>query len=198
VFCASMADVFDDAPGLDAEREKLWQLIFYTRGGLDWLLLTKRPENLRRFLPGDWRADAFPNVWLGTTVEDADAMWRIDVLQRVPAAVHFVSAEPLIGPWRRRLDGIDWLIVGGESGPKARPMDVDWARSLHNECRASGTAFLMKQLGGTRDKRDRPEEFPPDLRVREWPKCKPPTAPGAATTADGTATPTPSLPKDPP
>lgn len=142
VFCASMADVFEDRPDLDHERTRLWSLIRDTPG-LDWLLLTKRPENIARLLPALW-GEGWPNVWLGTTVEHADTMGRLDHLRDVPAAVRFVSAEPLIGPWSRNLDGIDWVIVGGESGPRPRPMDVEWARALLGASRRAGAAVFSK------------------------------------------------------
>lgn len=121
------------------------------------------------------------NVWLGVSVEDqATADERIPVLLQTPAAVRFVSAEPLLGPvtlnrWllsehgRRALGarpGISWVIVGGESGAGARPMHPDWARSLRDQCRATGVAFFMKQLDG---KRKSLADFPEDLRVREYP-----------------------------
>ena len=113
VFCASMADVFEDRRDLDVHRERLWKLIEATPN-LDWLLLTKRPELVTRFAP--WRDDWPPNVWLGTTVEDQkNAEERLPYLTSIPAAVRFISAEPLlgpveIGPWA---DQLDWVITGG-------------------------------------------------------------------------------------
>ena len=88
------------------------------------------------------------NVWIGVSVENQQAAWRLDPLRKVPAAVRFVSAEPLIGPVELDLNGIDWLIMGGESGHHARPIRADWVRSLRDDCEADGVAFFFKQWGG--------------------------------------------------
>jgi len=112
-------------------------------------LLTKRPRRLARMaemLP--WR----PNVWVGVSVESQDEAWRVDDLRRVPAAVRFVSAEPLIGPVQFDLSGISWLIAGGESGPNHRPMDPAWVRDLRDQCERADVAFFFKQWGGIRAK----------------------------------------------
>lgn len=171
VFCGSMCDVFEQGPGQDRERVRLWALIRETPH-LDWLFLTKRPENIARHLPALW-GEGWPNVWLGVSVGHPDSVGRLDVLRSVPAVVRFVSAEPLIAPWLANLRGFSWVIAGGESGPKARPMDVEWARGLLDLCRRGpGIAFFMKQLGGVRDKRELLTDFPEDLRVREWPRVE--------------------------
>jgi protein gp37 len=147
VFCASMADVFEDKKSIEAEREKLWGLIAETPM-LDWLLLTKRPENMLRFAP--WKDDWPPNVWAMTSVENKEmAEKRIPVLIEVPAIVRGLSVEPLIGPvelgpW---LKDIQWVIVGGESGQGARQMQVDWVISLRDQCREAGVPFFFKQWG---------------------------------------------------
>lgn len=172
VFCASMADVFDaEAPA--GELDRLWALIRLTPW-LDWQLLTKRPERIAASLPADWN-EGYPNVWLGTSVENqAAANLRVPVLARVPAKVRFLSCEPLLGPVELSgteagavlaacegcVDGsceacaylgrIHWVIVGGESGPKHRAFDPEWARGLRDECDAHGTAFFFKQHGGLR------------------------------------------------
>jgi protein gp37 len=150
VFCASMADVFEYHSQLDAIRSRLWELIEATPW-LDWQLLTKRPMNLRRMLPAIWLAQPRPNVWVGTSVEDqVRADLRIPHLVAVPAIVHFLSCEPLLGPvdltpW---LGELDWIITGGESGPRHRPMDVDWVRDLRDQCESAGVALFHKQNGG--------------------------------------------------
>jgi protein gp37 len=147
VFCASMADVFEDRPELVAPRSRLFRLIARTPH-LDWLLLTKRPENLARFLPADWGA-GYPNVWLGTSIEDARVIGRADHLRAVPAVVRFVSYEPALGPLADALDlaGLDWLIYGGESGAGRRPEDKQWARDVRDLCDAHRprVAFFHKQ-----------------------------------------------------
>lgn len=216
VFCASLADVFEDWPNqlkmsngswanrnyhmgaftgyqgcslsggnnalaIDDVRARLFRLIDSTPN-LDWLLLTKRPENIARmmppFFPGGYMAEAVlmnqegarPNVWLGTSVgTQATADERIPHLLRAPAAVRFLSCEPLLEevnlgrlvfhhPGRSQLDkwhdremlgrrDIDWVIIGGESGKGARPCNLAWIRSLIEQCKAAGTKCFVKQLG---------------------------------------------------
>ena len=148
VFCASMADVFEDGRELDVWREKLWHLIEITRG-LDWLLLTKRPEVVGRLVPwgGEWPA----NLWLGTTVEDQEcAEARLPYLAELPAFVRFVSAKPLLGPIDIRPwlgSAVNWVITGGEGGPGARPSGPSWFRSLLVQCKAAGVPFYFQQWG---------------------------------------------------
>lgn len=111
-------------------------------------ILTKRSSRLAELASElDWA----PNVWMGVSVEDARVAHRVRDLQRIPAAVRFLSLEPLIGDvGELHLEGIDWAIVGGESGPGAREMKVEWVRSIFRQCRKSGTAFFFKQWGGVR------------------------------------------------
>jgi protein gp37 len=148
VFCASMADVFERRAELDPWRERLWALIAATPN-LDWLLLTKRPELVADQVP--W-SDQWPtNVWLGTTTEDQEwADERLQHLASLPAAVRFVSAEPLVGPldltpWLGST--LQWVITGGESGPKARPSSPAWFRALMAQCVSAGVPFHFKQWG---------------------------------------------------
>lgn len=149
VFCSSMCDVFEDHPTIDRERERLWYVIESTPN-LDWQLLTKRPERIGPNLPRDW-GDGWPNVWLGTSIENNDYVGRADHLRAVPATVRYISYEPAIGPVPDLdLTGIDWLIYGGESGPKYRPEDKQWARDVRANCEASGTAFFHKQSAAYR------------------------------------------------
>lgn len=175
VFCASLADVFEDKPDqpeMDEWRRDLFALIDATPN-LDWLLLTKRPENVQRLWPFGWYDEQFtwPNVRLGTSVENQEqADKRIPELLQIPAK-NFLSMEPLLGPvdiedwlyerygcggefanrdcaecsWQ--LNTIDWVIVGGESGPNARPMHPNWARSLRDQCQEAGVPFFFKQWG---------------------------------------------------
>jgi protein gp37 len=156
VFCASMADVFEDRDDLDAIRARLWALIAATPH-LDWLLLTKRPHIVAAKVP--WGAQWPHNVWLGTTVENQRwAQRRVPSLLQYPARVRSVSCEPLLSrldltPWLpAQADGhaIDWVICGGESGHRARPMNPDWARALRDQCAAYGAAFHFKQWGNWR------------------------------------------------
>lgn len=249
VFCASLADVFEDVagslvndPNTMAEwRVRLWGLIDEC-SSLDWLLLTKRPENIARMVPSLWlpgiatgSGGRWPaHVWIGTTVEDQEhAAKRLPHLLRIPAPVRFVSYEPALGPVdftriagegenrpppfinaltgtglrlpRYGADGtwahIDWIIVGGESGPGARPFDLAWARSVVAQGKAAGVPVFVKQMGARpeldlptdydrhyttinaiyQDRwprlRDRagadPAEWPEDLRVQQFPEARP-------------------------
>jgi protein gp37 len=152
VFCASMADVFEHRADLNPQRIRLWELIANTPN-LDWLLLTKRPQNIARIAP--WGNDWPANVWLGTSVENqALAAKRLPFLLKNPARVRFLSCEPLLGPldlrqWFRRngFYPIDWIISGGESGSASRPMHPDWVSSLLHQCQEFDVPFHFKQWG---------------------------------------------------
>lgn len=161
VFCASMADVFEDRPDVYQARLDLFLTIEETPA-LDWLLLTKRPDDIRRLLPGWWNGRPWPNVWLGTTGEDDEWMIpRLDALLDVPAVVHFLSYEPALGPLtalRRytsrteRDHRLDWVIAGGESGHGARSPQIAWFRDVRDQCAFDGVAFHFKQWGGLHPK----------------------------------------------
>lgn len=228
VFCASLADVFEDwtGPMLDSHEQPLWRYestppqgspfnlnqdgsaLPYTMNDararlwwlirqtphLRWQLLTKRPENIPAMMPhGEW-----PNVWLGTTVESQAYTWRMDALKEAPQTVpvRFISVEPQLGPldvWNT-LPGIDWVIIGGESGGNARELNLNWTRALILQCRDNLIPVLVKQLGkcpvesplvaATYDVGRYPlnltvdpghggnmAEWPMDLRFREFPLC---------------------------
>lgn len=226
VFCASLADVFEDfgqattdrgyVNGFENDltrwRMKLWYLIDWTPH-LDWLLLTKRPENVVGMVPFSWLPDEggeWPaNVWIGTSVENQEmADRRIPELLKVPARIRFLSCEPLLGPvdlqpWlhmtgipatvrvgARELPGsfmpFHWVIVGGESGQKARLFYIEWAQDLVKQCDYAGVPVFVKQLGSNprqradlknanwrldlRDKKGGDmSEWPPELRIRQFP-----------------------------
>jgi len=178
VFCASMADVFDDHPDAPPLRERLWALIRATPH-LDWQLLTKRPENILRMLPADWDG-GYPNVWLGTSVEAGHAASRVQVLCAVPARVRFLSCEPLIGPLHfipEDLAGIDWAIIGGESGSGARRMDPEWVDGLLGDFDQGHVTPFVKQMGSvlarqmnlTHSKGEDPAEWPARWQRQEFP-----------------------------
>ncbi|MEL6644097.1 MAG: phage Gp37/Gp68 family protein [Pseudomonadota bacterium] len=148
VFCASMADVFEDRDDLLSHRDRLWDLIRETPN-LDWLLLTKRSQNIAQFLPEDWN-NGYENVWLGTTVENQKrAEEALPHLTRIPAKVRFISAEPLLEEINiaTYMPKLQWVISGGESGPKARPASPSWFRRLMLDCMAHDVAFHFKQWG---------------------------------------------------
>lgn len=152
VFTCSMSDFFHQhaAPW----REEAWRVMGEC-SLLDWQVLTKRPG-----LAVAWHRSHgwLPNVWLGASAESAKYLPRLDVLASVPAPVRFVSAEPLLGPvdlwpwihedrWGETEKPINWVIVGGESGPKARPFDLAWARDIVAQCKVAGVPVFVKQLG---------------------------------------------------
>jgi protein gp37 len=209
VFCGSMCDVFEDRPETREPRHRLLDVIQSTPS-LDWLLLTKRPTFMSEWIPtvsSDF-AGRYPNVWLGVSVEDQRmADHRIPLLLKSPARVRFLSVEPLLEPVDLKLAAacdrrcseytyaecpgtngpcivqrlVDWVIVGGESGPNARPCDLAWVRSIVQQCRAAGVPVFVKQLGSrpVEDGRSVPltslkggklPEWPEDLRIREFPR----------------------------
>lgn len=150
VFCASMADVYESHPAVTSERQHLWKLIDATPW-LNWLLLTKRPENMLALSPWGTSAPWPAHIWVGTSVGlQKWAEVRLPHLLAVPAAIRFVSCEPLLGPldlapW---LHDLQWVICGGESGRQARPMNPEWARALRNQCLEASVPFFFKQVGG--------------------------------------------------
>ena len=157
VFCASMADVFEDRPDLGVWRDRLWPIIEQTPH-LDWLLLTKRPENVGGFVP--WKSRWPGNVWLGTTVENQEyAIERIPLIADLPAAVRFLSCEPLLGPlklkrWLRpavKQRGINWVIAGGEAGHHSRPMNPLWVEACGISACPATCRSISETSGGIGD-----------------------------------------------
>ncbi len=165
VFCGSMCDWAEEHPDLREPRRRLCRDLIPATPNLDWLLLTKRPQNIIDFVPTEWRAHKFgkvpTNVWLGTSAEDQKnfdarqaAMAKVDYLLQPP--VIFFSVEPMLGPvdisalkarkWEAKL----WIICGGESGKDFRPMDLSWARSLRDQCKEMDIPFYFKQQSGLR------------------------------------------------
>lgn len=149
IFVNSMSDLFHrDVPTAFIDE------IFFTMNEARlhcFQVLTKRAGRLAQLAS---RLNWTPNIWMGVTVESEPHIDRIDELRKVPAAVRFLSLEPLLGPLPNLdLTDIDWVIVGGESGPGARPMDEDWATDIRNQCLASKTPFFFKQWGGVQKKK---------------------------------------------
>lgn len=182
VFCGSLMDIFEGndtmpkaawAP-VQLARRRLFLETIQSTPNLDWLLLTKRPENIPSILRAaldphhedtDWNVfgdphgldlwnfdELYPNVWLGTSVESREHLGRITDLAKTPATVHFVSIEPLLGDlgdisgYLEQLNN-PWLIVGGESGTNARPLHPDWVRSIRDQCVDANVPFFFKQWG---------------------------------------------------
>lgn len=144
IFVNSMSDLFHEGVPDSYIRQ-----VFQTMGDCHWhqfQILTKRHERLASLAPTlPWP----PNVWMGVSIENRRFVHRADFLRQVPAAVRFISAEPLLGPLEGlNLERIDWLIAGGESGPKHRTVKAEWVRELRDRCLAEGVAFFFKQWGG--------------------------------------------------
>lgn len=199
IFVNSMSDLFHQDVPIDfiAEVFTVMALADHHR----FQVLTKRPQRMAQIVGSDMFWDMvqlkaeirlekkigaefvhidrpLANVWLGTTIENDRYAWRANYLRSTPAAVRFLSLEPLIGAVpSMNYEGIDWAIVGGESGPKSRPMDPDWVRDIRDQCAAAGTAFYLKQTGvvlaaewGLKShKGDQPDEWPEEFRIQEYP-----------------------------
>ncbi len=165
IFVNSMSDLFHEGVPLDYIRQVF--KVMSDASQHTFQVLTKRSERLLEVsthLP--WPR----NVWMGVSIESARYVHRSTHLARVPAAVRFLSVEPLLGPIANLpLENIDWVIVGGESGSRARPMDLAWARDIRDQCRALGVAFFLKQLGGRRGKRGADEAILDGRTWREFP-----------------------------
>lgn len=163
IFVNSMSDLFHKGiPTSFIDR------VFDTMEQADWhvfQLLTKRSSLMRKYLQRRYPDGVCPrHIWCGVSVEDQQASSRIAHLREAPAGARFLSIEPLLGPvGELDLTGIDWVIAGGESGPKARPMDAEWVRSVRDQCVEHGVRFFFKQWGGLR-----PKDGGRELDGREW------------------------------
>jgi len=145
IFTCSWSDFFIEQA--DAWRDEAWEIIQATPRHT-YQILTKRPHRIAANLPKAW---PLPNVWLGVSVENPRFYWRIEILRRIPAFLRFLSLEPLLAPMPDLvLDGISWVIVGGESGPGCRPIKPEWVREIRDKCAMAGVPFFFKQWGGTR------------------------------------------------
>ena len=170
IFVNSMSDLFQDGVPVEFIGK-----VFRVMGAASqhqFQVLTKRSE---RLLALDQMLEWVPNVWMGVSVESRKYLSRIDHLRETRARIKFLSLEPLLGPLGRLdLSGIDWVIVGGESGPKARPMDAAWAREIRDQCIEAKVAFFFKQWGGKRKSRTGREldgrtwdQFPPLEQMKD-------------------------------
>jgi protein gp37 len=151
IFVNSMSDLFHDAVPVDFIH-RVWEIMRQANWHT-YQILTKRPQRMR-MLVATGRLEVLPHVWLGTSVESAEYTFRIDELRGTPASVRFVSFEPLLSPVGAiDLQAIDWAIVGGESGPNARPMERAWVDEIRRACFEQEVAFFFKQWGGTNKKK---------------------------------------------
>ncbi len=163
IFVNSMSDLFHkEIPPSHLD------LVFDTMEQADWhtyQVLTKRSSRMRRYVNLRYAGGTAPaHIWLGVSVEDGRFLSRVAHLQGTAAAIRFLSLEPLIGPiGRLALGGIQWVIVGGESGPRARPMSIEWVRAVRDQCRSEGVPFFFKQWGGLT-----PKAGGRTLDSREW------------------------------
>lgn len=145
VFTCSWSDFF--IKEADPWRAEAWDIIRATPQHT-YQVLTKRPERVAAHLPKGWPLE---NVWLGVSVENPRFFWRIALLRQIPSHLRFLSLEPLLAPMPSiPLEGISWVIVGGESGPKCRPIRVEWVREIRDQCVKAGVPFFFKQWGGPR------------------------------------------------
>jgi protein gp37 len=146
IFVNSMSDLFQEEVPLDFIQQAFATMVACSQHTFQ--ILTKRAERLRELAPAlPWPA----NVWMGVSVEDGRVIDRVSHLRAVPATIRFLSCEPLIGPLEQlALNGIHWVIVGGESGPKARAMKPEWVDSIQRQCSIARVPFFFKQWGGTR------------------------------------------------
>lgn len=175
IFVNSMSDLFHEQIPLS-----FIQAVFMAMQKADhhtFQVLTKRPEGMRDLSPLLVWPD---HIWAGTSVENEDYLWRVPVLLEVPAKTKFLSLEPLLGPIKglhQYLDGIDWVIVGGESGPGARHMELEWVREIRDQCKDARVPFFMKQTGSSLSKAmslksrkgEDMAEWPNDVQIREFP-----------------------------
>jgi protein gp37 len=145
IFTCSWSDFFIEEA--DAWRAAAWEIIRATPWHT-YQILTKRPERIAAHLPTEW---PFRNVWLGVSVENPRFFWRIKLLSQIPSEIRFLSLEPLLTPMPfLPLYGISWVIVGGESGPKSRPIKPEWVREIRDQCSVARIRFFFKQWGGAR------------------------------------------------
>ena len=159
IFTCSWSDFFIEEA--DPWRADAYDLMVRTPGHT-YLVLTKRPERILQIEDGD--CDFIPNIWIGVSVENARFYSRIAELQRVKCYRRFLSIEPLLGPMADLpLEGIHWVIVGGESGPRFRPLNLDWVREIRDQCVARGVKFFFKQHSGLQ-----PKKLDRLLDGREW------------------------------
>ena len=166
VFVNSMSDLFHEKVS-ETMKDAVFS-VMAKRKDVIFQVLTKRPENMKAYLD---RHNAYPtkNVWLGVSIETINHLDRMDILKQVNGYIKFVSFEPLLDDIGKvDFSGINWVIIGGESGINHRNMDINWARNIIKQAKEQGVAVWFKQLGGLKPGGDL-KDFPEDLRIREFP-----------------------------
>jgi protein gp37 len=182
VFVNSMSDLAHHAVSVEWF-ERIWHVMVEARraNGHIFQVLTKRPETLLKLLAAIGVSAPEPGIWLGVSAE-TQLWWeaRVPVLRDLPTEVPWVSAEPQLGPIRLDFKGVRWVVQGGESGRRARPFDLEWARLMRDACHNASVPYFLKQIGRVafdnrrpfptkHAKGGNPQEWPDDLRIREWP-----------------------------
>jgi protein gp37 len=167
LFTCSLSDFFHRKA--DDWRPEAWEIIRWCRD-VDFLVLTKRAHRIRECLPADW-GNGYPNVWLGVSIGIMATAHRADKLRGIPAVIRFISAEPLLESIADALDlsGIHWLIAGGESGPRYRPMQLKWADELRDKCEKTSTVFFFKQIAATQSEQG---EDALGKKYHNWPELQ--------------------------
>ena len=179
VFCGSMTDMFQDGMPPNWQTSVLHTMRSLRGRHHTYILLTKRPGNARKVFVGLRNGSdtlwPLPNVWLGVTICTREELYKREVLRRTPAALRFVSFEPLLGDMGTvNLDGIGWVIVGGETGPGARIMRLDWVHRIQDDCRAAGIPFFFKGWGTAMMRKGQPAYTRVDgLEYHEFPEGRP-------------------------
>jgi len=169
VFVNSMSDLFHEK--VSEHMKDVIFLAMMSRKDVIFQVLTKRPENMQTYL-NKFIEYSLRNIWFGVSIELPKYLYRMDILKETKAYVKFISFEPLLGDIGNiDLTGIDWVIIGGESGLHYRPMNIEWARNIVKQAKEQGIAIWVKQLGGLRPGTDI-KDLPEDLRIREFPKVK--------------------------
>ena len=164
IFVNSMSDLFHEQIPIEFISQ-----VFDTMAAAPWhtfQVLTKRSDRLAAIAD---RLNWSPNIWIGATVENQECASRADNLRKIPAKIRFLSCEPLLEPVELNLKGIHWVIVGGESGPNARPMAESWVLSIKDQCLTSGIPFFFKQWGGTFNKKGHNQALLNGKLYKEWP-----------------------------
>lgn len=165
IFVNSMSDLYHEQVPFEFVQAIFGTMVKARRHTFQ--IVTKRAKRLSETVGSlPWPS----NIWAGVSIEQQEYLWRVDELRKVPADIRFLSCEPLLGPLELDLEGIQWVIVGGESGPGARPMKEEWVRSIRDQCISSGVPLFFKQWGGALNKRGQEKALLDGELYKEWPE----------------------------